>query len=89
MKNVVTSLKTELITQINILATVVLVWITTQPNAPTDKVLEYLPANYHSLAAVVFPILWGIVVQFAIHRLKTRTAAATEEKVVGELLSNS
>lgn len=65
-------LKSELLTKLNLLATAVLLWIVSQPGAPTEKVLEFLPASYASIVTVVLPILWAVLVQFAIKRLKEK-----------------
>jgi hypothetical protein len=82
-------LKSELLTKLNLLATAVLLWIVSQPNAPTDKVLEFVPADYHSLVTTIAPILWAILVQFAIGQLKRKTAEKTEEKVLNELTASN
>jgi hypothetical protein len=76
-------LKSELLTKLNVVATAILIWITTQPSAPIDKVLAYLPESTHALAAVIAPVLWAVVVQFAIQRLKKQTA----EQAVNDLIS--
>lgn len=65
-------LKSELLTKLNLLATAILLWIVSQPGAPTDKVLEYLPASWHGIVAVAAPLVWAIVVQLAIGELKNR-----------------
>lgn len=83
MENLLALLKTELLTKLNVVATAILIWITTQPSAPIDKVLAYLPESTHALAAVVAPVLWAVVVQFAIQRLKKQTA----EKAVNDLIT--
>jgi hypothetical protein len=72
MDKVVNLLKSELLTKLNLLATAILLWIVSQPGAPTDKILEFLPASWHGLVAVILPILWAVVVQFAIGELKNR-----------------
>jgi hypothetical protein len=65
-------LKSEALTKLNLLATAVLLWIVSQPGAPTEKVLEFLPASWASIVTVVLPVLWMVIVQFAIKELKER-----------------
>ena len=72
MDKLVALLKSELLTKLNLLATAILLWIVSQPGAPTDKVLEFLPASWASVVTLVLPILWAVIVQFAIKELKER-----------------
>lgn len=75
MDKLLSLLKSELLTKLNVLATAILLWIVSQPGAPTEKVLEFLPASWASIVSMVLPILWAIVVQFAIKELKERQPA--------------
>lgn len=72
MEKLFALLKSELLTKLNLLATAILLWIVSQPGAPTDKVLEFLPDSWHSIVVIVLPILWAVIVQFAIGELKNR-----------------
>lgn len=69
-------LKSELLTKLNLLATAILLWVVSQPGAPTEKVLEFLPASWASVVTVILPILWAVIVQFAIKELKERQPEA-------------
>lgn len=72
MEKLLTLLKSEFLTKLNLLATAILLWIVSQPGAPTDKVLEFLPDSWHNIVVIVLPILWAVIVQFAIGELKNR-----------------
>ncbi len=74
-KALVAKLKGELVTQLNLLATAALLWFVAQPSAPLADILAYLPASTHGAATFAIPVLWGIVVQFAIELLKKRSAS--------------
>lgn len=79
MEKLLGLLKSELLTKLNLLATAILLWIVSQPGAPTEKVLEFLPESWASIVSVILPILWAIVVQFAIKELKERQPDAPVE----------
>ena len=80
-KELFARLKGELVTQLNLLATAVLLYISQQPNAPIEDILGFLPEGFHAVAKVALPVVWGILVQVAIELLKKRTA----EKVTTEI----
>lgn len=65
-------LKSELLTKLNLLATAILLWIVSQPGAPTEKVLEFLPDSWANIVTLVLPVLWALIVQYAIKELKER-----------------
>lgn len=68
--------RTELITQLNVVATAVLLFIANSPNAPTDDLVALLPGGLaQGVAKVAIPMLWGILVQIAVERIKKRAAA--------------
>jgi hypothetical protein len=81
MDVILDKLKSELLTKLNVLATVILLWIINQPGAPTDKVLEFLPASWAQIVTLVLPLLWAVVVQFAIKELKEREPDTPAEPV--------
>jgi hypothetical protein len=68
-------LKGELITQLNVLFTAALLWISQQENAPLDPLIAALPASMEAPAKFILPVLVGILVQFAVELLRKRTAA--------------
>lgn len=74
VEKIVKMLKSELLTKLNLLATAALLWIVAQPGAPTDKVLEFLPASWAQVVTVLLPLAWALLVQYAIAKLKKNAA---------------
>jgi hypothetical protein len=83
MEKLFSLLKSELLTKLNLLATAVLLWIVSQPGAPTDKVVEFLPESWHSIVVLILPIIWAVIVQFAIGRLRDKAPPGSEPPVEG------
>lgn len=81
MEKLFSLLKSELLTKLNLVATAVLLWIVSQPNAPTDKVLEFLPDSWAQIVTIVLPILWAVIVQFAIGRLRDKAPPGSEPPI--------
>lgn len=81
----VNQLKTELITQLNVVFTAVLLWVSQQNDAPfVGDLVALLPEGLQGIGKVVLPMLVGIVVQFAVELLRKRTA----EQAVAEAEAN-
>lgn len=81
----VAKLKGELVTQLNVLATLVLLWVIQQPSAPVNAILAYVPASLHGLVTLAAPLVWGLVVQAAIELQRKRTVETTlNDLIVGD-----
>lgn len=74
MEKFTDKLRSELLTKLNLLATAVLLWIVNQPGAPTEKVLEFLPASWAQAVTLILPLAWALLVQYAIALLKKNAA---------------
>lgn len=72
MDKILNLLKSELLTKLNVLATVILLWIVNQPGAPTEVVLGYLPPSWAQAVTLILPLVWAAVVQLAIKELADR-----------------
>lgn len=83
-KALVAKLKGELVTQLNLAATLVLVWVIQQPSAPVNAILAYVPASLHGAVTLAAPLVWGLIVQLAIEAQKKKTVETTLNGLVGE-----
>lgn len=84
VKALVAKLKGELVTQLNVVATIALLWVIQQPSAPVAAVLAYVPANLHGVVTVLAPLVWALIVQAAIEAQRKRTIETTINDLVGE-----
>lgn len=75
LKASIAAIRVTVLTQLNVLGTGLLVYVMEHPTAPAE-LLEAIPESFRGTARIALPIVWLVLIQYAIGHLKKKAGTA-------------